>query len=79
MLQRKISPCNEQLETYTISDFQNGVLANMTQYFSQDKTGLTISTATAVAGPNKITTAGIYTEKDRSGKVKGFKVIVVRK
>jgi hypothetical protein len=77
-LQRRVSPSSDQLSDLPISDYDKGVFPNMMQYYSESKKGLIIATATAVTTGNRMTTAGIYTEKDKSGKLKGFKVIVVR-
>jgi len=77
-MQRKVSPTSEPLKDNPISDFEKGIVSGMESYYSQDKSGLIILTATAVAGPNQQATAGIYTEKDRNGKqTRGLKVIVV--
>lgn len=77
-LQRRFTSTSDQLADYPISD-ANGILPNMTEYYSQDNTGLIIKSATAVAPANKLASAGIYTERDESGKLTGYKVIVVRK
>jgi len=77
-LQRSVSPTSDPLSDKLISDFDKGIASGMTQYYDQNKRGLIILTAIAMAAQNQQTTAGIYTEKDHSGKLSGFKVIVVR-
>ena len=76
----KLKATSEELDTYTISDYNGYADPSLTGLFYLNQSGLVILNATTTEYGNPISTAGLYMARcENDGILRGAKLLVVRK